>query len=91
MPPNCHPLSEQNILVVAPGLLAGTALSSANRLSAGAKSPLTGGIKESNSGGVVAYMGETGEASAPHLHFEIWRDGEAVDPREFLRGDPPRQ
>ena len=55
VPPNCHPLSEENILVVAPGLLAGTALSSANRLSAGAKSPLTGGIKESNSGGVVAH------------------------------------
>jgi len=55
VPPTCHPLSEENILVVAPGLLAGTALSSANRLSAGAKSPLTGGIKESNSGGVVAH------------------------------------
>lgn len=55
VPPSCHPLSEQNILVVAPGLLAGSALSSANRLSAGAKSPLTGGIKESNSGGVMAY------------------------------------
>jgi aldehyde:ferredoxin oxidoreductase len=53
--PACHPLSAENVLVVAPGLLAGTALSSANRLSAGAKSPLTGGIKESNSGGVVAH------------------------------------
>jgi len=55
VPPSSHPLSADNMLVVAPGLLAGTALSSANRLSAGAKSPLTGGIKESNSGGVVAY------------------------------------
>ena len=52
--PTCHPLGRRNVLVFAPGLLAGTALSSANRLSAGAKSPLTGGIKESNSGGVAA-------------------------------------
>jgi aldehyde:ferredoxin oxidoreductase len=55
VPPTCHSLSGENVLVAAPGLLAGTALSSANRLSAGAKSPLTGGIKESNSGGVVAH------------------------------------
>jgi aldehyde:ferredoxin oxidoreductase len=53
--PTCHPLSADNLLVFAPGLLAGTALSSANRLSAGAKSPLTGGIKETNSGGVIAH------------------------------------
>jgi aldehyde:ferredoxin oxidoreductase len=53
--PLCHPLSPENMLVIAPGLLAGTGLSSANRLSAGAKSPLTGGIKESNSGGTAAF------------------------------------
>ncbi len=53
--PLCHPLSAANSLMFAPGLLAGTGLSSANRLSAGAKSPLTGGIKESNCGGVAAY------------------------------------
>lgn len=53
--PLCHPLAPENLLVIAPGLLAGTGLSSANRLSAGAKSPLTGGIKESNSGGTAAF------------------------------------
>lgn len=52
--PTCHPLSEKNKLVIAPGLISGTALSSSNRLSVGAKSPLTGGIKESNSGGNVS-------------------------------------
>jgi len=51
----CYPLGDENKLIVAPGLLAGTTLSSSNRLSVGAKSPLTGGIKESNSGGTVAY------------------------------------
>ncbi|MFW5769220.1 MAG: aldehyde ferredoxin oxidoreductase C-terminal domain-containing protein [Spirochaetota bacterium] len=54
--PTCHPLSPANPLIFAPGMFAGTYLSSCNRLSAGAKSPLTGGIKESNSGGVAAFM-----------------------------------
>ncbi len=62
--PRCHPLSAANLLVIAPGLLAGTGLSSANRLSAGAKSPLTGGIKESNCGGVAGYkLGRLGVAA----------------------------
>jgi len=47
----CHPLSAHNKLVVAPGWLGGTGAPSSGRLSIGAKSPLTGGIKESNSGG----------------------------------------
>jgi aldehyde:ferredoxin oxidoreductase len=53
--PECDPLGPYNHLVIAPGLLAGTPSSSVHRLSVGAKSPLTGGIKESNSGGIVAY------------------------------------
>ncbi len=53
--PLSHPLSADNKIVIAPGLLAGTYLSSANRLSVGAKSPLTEGIKECNSGGIVAF------------------------------------
>lgn len=62
--PLCHALSPQNTLVFAPGLLSGTTLSSANRLSAGAKSPLTGTIKEANSGGVAAYrLGRLGIAA----------------------------
>ncbi len=53
-PPDCEPLGAHNPLIVAPGLLAGTPASSVNRLSTGAKSPLTQGIKESNAGGNVA-------------------------------------
>jgi len=52
--PNCEPLGEFNKLVIAPGLLGGTTLSSSGRISIGAKSPLTGGIKESNGGGNTA-------------------------------------
>jgi aldehyde:ferredoxin oxidoreductase len=53
--PESDPLGRKNQVVIAPGLLAGTPASSVHRLSVGAKSPLTTGIKESNSGGNVAY------------------------------------
>lgn len=49
--PTCEPLGKNNIIVIAPTLLAGTPAPNVNRLSIGAKSPLTGGIKESNVGG----------------------------------------
>jgi aldehyde:ferredoxin oxidoreductase len=50
----CHPLGKNNKLVIAPGLLSGTMAPSSGRLSVGTKSPLTGGIKESNAGGTAA-------------------------------------
>ena len=56
VPPTCHPLGPKNKLVFAPGLLTGTAAANSGRLSVGAKSPLTGGIKESNAGGTAAQM-----------------------------------
>ena len=54
VPAECHPLSADNKLVIAPGILTGTGAPCAGRLSIGAKSPLTGGIKEANSGGMAA-------------------------------------
>ena len=56
VPPSCHPLGEDNKLVIAPGLLSGTIASMSGRISVGCKSPLTGGIKESNSGGQGAQV-----------------------------------
>lgn len=56
VPPTCHALGASNKLVFAPGLLSGTAAANSGRLSAGAKSPLTGTIKESNAGGTAAQM-----------------------------------
>ena len=50
--PHSHPLGPKNKLVIAPGSLAGTTSPCSQRVSVGVKSPLTGGIKESNSGGV---------------------------------------
>lgn len=35
-------------------------------------------------GEVIATSGETGIASGPHLHFEIWKDGTALNPLEFF-------
>ncbi len=56
VPPTCHPLGPNNKLVFAPGLLSGTPAANSGRLSAGAKSPLTGTIKESNAGGTAAQL-----------------------------------
>ena len=52
--PTCNPLGKYNKLIFAPGLLTGTMCANSGRLSAGAKSPLTGTIKESNAGGTAA-------------------------------------
>ncbi|MFH1216069.1 MAG: aldehyde ferredoxin oxidoreductase C-terminal domain-containing protein [Pseudomonadota bacterium] len=54
VPPTCHPLGPNNKLVFAPGLLSGTPAANSGRLSCGAKSPLTGTIKEANAGGTAA-------------------------------------
>ncbi|MBL4614091.1 MAG: aldehyde ferredoxin oxidoreductase [Magnetovibrio sp.] len=48
------PLSPQNLLIFSAGPFAGSNFSNGNRLSVGCKSPLTGGIKEANSGGTFA-------------------------------------
>ncbi len=55
VPADADPLGPSAELVFAPGLLGGTTAPNGGRLSVGAKSPLTGGIKESNSGGQAAH------------------------------------
>jgi len=34
----------------------------------------------------MAFVGNSGSSTAPHLHFEVLRDGKAVDPDAFLGG-----
>jgi len=61
VPAVADPFGPFNIITFCCGILAGTTISNANRLSVGSKSPLTGAIKESNSGGTFAYhMGRLG-------------------------------
>jgi len=52
--PKCDALGPDNKLLFCTGYFSGTKVPASNRLSIGAKSPLTGGIKESNSGGTFA-------------------------------------
>ncbi|MBM4276507.1 MAG: aldehyde ferredoxin oxidoreductase [Deltaproteobacteria bacterium] len=54
VPPKADPLGPENKLIFSAGILAGTATPNTGRLSVGAKSPLTNGIKEANAGGSVA-------------------------------------
>jgi aldehyde:ferredoxin oxidoreductase len=53
VPPTCHPLGPNNKIVYASGIVTGTAAPTSGRISVGGKSPLTGTIKEANSGGLA--------------------------------------
>ncbi|MBT9161749.1 MAG: putative oxidoreductase YdhV [Dehalococcoidia bacterium] len=53
VPPTCHPLGPNNKIVYASGITTGTAAPTSGRISIGGKSPLTGTIKETNSGGMA--------------------------------------
>jgi len=97
VPPTCDPLGPENKLICAPGLLSGTTLINTSRISIGAKSPLTGGIKESNAGGTVAAaLGRLGitaiivEGKAPQGELYVLKideNGEAVLlPAQGLKG-----
>ena len=75
---DCNPLGSDNRLIFAPGLLNGTPIVNTGRLSIGAKSPLTGGIKESNVGGTMA------KALASHGITAIVVEGKAPDGAMFF-------
>ncbi|MGD9371693.1 MAG: aldehyde ferredoxin oxidoreductase C-terminal domain-containing protein [Desulfobacterales bacterium] len=87
VPPKCDPLGPENKLIFAPGTLSGTSLVNTSRISIGAKSPLTGTIKESNAGGTVgAALGKQGitaiifegqAAEGKLFNLIIDQDGEA--------------
>ena len=99
VPALCHPLGPNNKLVFAPGIVTGTAAPTSARISAGAKSPLTGGIKESNAGSPwpqhLAFMqikalvveGQPKEKGKYWMAHLTW-DGNAGKPKvEFLPAD----
>ena len=35
-------------------------------------------------GGVVAKMGSTGRSTGPHVHFEVLRNGKAMNPERYI-------
>jgi aldehyde:ferredoxin oxidoreductase len=99
VPPLCHPLGPNNKLVFAPGIVTGTSAPTSARISVGAKSPLTGGIKESNAGSpwpqylammqIKALMveGQPKEKGRYWMAYLTW-DGKAGKPKvEFLPAD----
>lgn len=96
VPPDADPLGPQNKLLIACGPLAGTLAPQLGRVSVGAKSPLTYGIKEANSGGPAAqYLDRLGfraivvENAATQgglFYLKITKDGADLLPADKFRG-----
>jgi aldehyde:ferredoxin oxidoreductase len=94
--PTCHPLGPNNKLVLAPGMVTGTAASTSARISVGGKSPLTGGIKESNAGtkfspmlaklGIKAIVVEGEPEAGKSYLLEVDKDGARLVAADDLAG-----
>lgn len=94
--PTCHPLGKYNKLIFTPGMLAGSLFPSTGRVSVGAKSPLTQGIKESNVGGtagdklgrlgIKAIIVEGQPANGKLYTLKITKDGVTILPADDLAG-----
>jgi len=37
-------------------------------------------------GDVIGYVGTTGSSTGPHVHYEIWKDGKHVNPKQYIGG-----
>ena len=95
--PTCNPLGPDNVFILAPGFLAGTSAPTSGRISVGAKSPLTGGIKEANAGGnsgqdlmklgfrVVIVRGEPADSERRYA-IDIDAEGVRIIPADEHRG-----
>ncbi len=94
--PDCDPLGKYNKLIIAPGLLVGHKVSSCDRISFGGKSPLTGGVKEANSGGTtglsLAHLGikalvlEDQPTDDKWIVLHISKNGVQFEPADDLIG-----
>ena len=92
--PKTDPLGEKNKLIFAPGLLAGTPALNSGRCSVGAKSPLTKGIMEANSGGHAATVMAKSSIAAIVLEgkadkstlLKLSKDSVTFSDADFLKG-----
>jgi aldehyde:ferredoxin oxidoreductase len=93
--PTCNPVGPLNKLIFAPGLLGGTNAANSGRISVGAKSPLTGGIKEANSGGQMGqYLAKLGimaivvegQPESGLFKLVVGKDKAEILPAEDLKG-----
>jgi murein DD-endopeptidase MepM/ murein hydrolase activator NlpD len=41
-------------------------------------------------GETIAFVGATGEATGPHLHYQVMLEGQAIDPAPYLNGVPAK-
>ncbi len=99
VPPSCHPLGPNNKIVFAPGIVTGTSASTSARVSVGAKSWLTGGIKESNAGSswapflanmrvkALIVEGQPKEKNKYYLAYLSWHEKEGRPKVEFMPAD----
>jgi len=96
VPPDVDPLGSDAKLVIAGGPIAGTLAPSCGRISVGAKSPLTLGIKEANAGGPVAQKLDKvgvraiiveGEAERGKLYLlKVSKDGASLESADEYKG-----
>ena len=40
-----------------------------------------------NRGEIIGYVGNTGTSVAPHLHYEVYKDGKKVNPVSYYYND----
>lgn len=95
VPADCDPLGPDNKLIFATGMFCGTSMFNSSRVSVGAKSPLTGGIKESNTGGTagtamgklgigaIIVEGKPADGSLSILKLDLEGNAEIVDGSEY--------
>lgn len=99
VPPHTDPLSPQNVLILAAGVLTGSPIATATRFTASARSPLTNAYGESEAGGfwgpelkLAGFEAIVVTGRAPQPVYLWVQDGQAeIRPAEHLWGRHPHE